>query len=144
MRGEFSFNIELTKFLQRATVVTVNLAKNLIPSKKNQKSLFECCLDLAIVLNFYYRRIVGSATSDRLKKDLALTALSRAIAIRQPGPELIHYSYRGSQYCSYEYWGLYQWWKTHSNHQERTGLANCVADKYGGNNTAWKIYRRVR
>lgn len=60
-------------------------------------------LYLAIVLDLYSRRIVGWATSDRLKKDLATTALSRAIAIRQPKPGLIHHSDRGSQYCSYDY-----------------------------------------
>lgn len=60
-------------------------------------------LYLAIVLDFYARRIVGWATSNRLKKDLALTALHRAIITRQPDPGLIHHSDRGSQYCSDEY-----------------------------------------
>jgi transposase InsO family protein len=60
-------------------------------------------LYLAIVLDLCSRKIVGWATSDRLKKDLATTALSRAIAIRQPKPGLIHHSDRGSQYCSYDY-----------------------------------------
>jgi putative transposase len=41
-------------------------------------------LYLAIVLDLYSRRIVGWATSDRLKKDLALKALSQAILIRRP------------------------------------------------------------
>ena len=59
-------------------------------------------LYLAIVLNLYARRSVGCATSDRLKKDLALKALRRAIALRQPEPGLIHHLDRGSQYCSHE------------------------------------------
>jgi putative transposase len=46
-------------------------------------------LYLAIVLDLYSRRIIGWATSDRLKKDLALNALRRAIAVRQPSPGLI-------------------------------------------------------
>ena len=45
-------------------------------------------LYLAIVLDLYSRRIVGWATSDRLKKDLALHALRRAIALRSPLPGL--------------------------------------------------------
>jgi putative transposase len=49
-------------------------------------------LYLAIVLDLYSRRIVGWETSDRLKKDLAITALKRAIATRQPAPGLIHHS----------------------------------------------------
>ncbi len=60
-------------------------------------------LYLAIVLDFYSRRIVGWAVSDRLKRDLALTALRRAIALRKPSPGLIHHSDRGSQYCSDDY-----------------------------------------
>lgn len=60
-------------------------------------------LYLAIVLDFYSRRIVGWATSDRLKKDLAVNALRRAIALRQPSPGLIQHTDRGSQYCSHDY-----------------------------------------
>jgi len=40
-------------------------------------------LYLAIVLDLFSRRIVGWQTSDRLKRDLAITALKRAIATRQ-------------------------------------------------------------
>lgn len=60
-------------------------------------------LYLAIVLDFHSRRIVGWATSDRMKRDLALRALQRAITMRQPPPGLIHHSDRGSQYCSDDY-----------------------------------------
>ena len=49
-------------------------------------------LYLAIVLDLFSRRIVGWATSDRLKKDLALNAMRRAIAMRRPPPGLIHHS----------------------------------------------------
>ena len=38
-----------------------------------------------------------------MKKDLALTALKRALAVRQPSAGLIHHSDRGSQYCSGDY-----------------------------------------
>lgn len=60
-------------------------------------------LYLAIVLDLYSRRIVGWETSDRLKKNLAITALKRAIVTRQPPWGLIHHSDRGSQYFSYDY-----------------------------------------
>ena len=60
-------------------------------------------LYLAIVLDLYSRRIVGWATSDRLKKDLAISALKRAIAVRRPSRGLLHHSDRGSQYCAYDY-----------------------------------------
>lgn len=54
-------------------------------------------LYLAIVMDLHSRRIVGWATSDRLKRDLALEALRRAVALRRPEPWLIHHSDRGSQ-----------------------------------------------
>jgi putative transposase len=60
-------------------------------------------LYLAIVVDLFSRRIVGWATSDRMKKDLALTALKRALAVRQPAHGIIHHSDRGSQYCSGAY-----------------------------------------
>ena len=66
-------------------------------------STAEGWLYLAIVLDLFSKRIVGWATSERLKKDLALTALSRAIALRRPPLGLIHHSDRGSQYCSLDY-----------------------------------------
>jgi putative transposase len=65
-------------------------------------------LYLAIVLDLYSRRIVGWATSDRLKKGLALKALNQAILMRQPPTGLIHHSDRGSQYCSDDYRRLLQ------------------------------------
>ena len=65
-------------------------------------------LYLAIVLDLFSRRIVGWATRDRLKKDLAIRALRKAIAMRSPPPGLIHHSDRGSQYCSIDYRRLLQ------------------------------------
>ena len=60
-------------------------------------------LYLAIVLDLFSRRIIGWAVSDRLKKDLALSALRRALVLRQPKTGILHHSDRGSQYCSYDY-----------------------------------------
>ncbi len=50
-------------------------------------------------LSSYYR--LGSTGPD--EKDLAIYALKKAIAIRQPKPGLIQHWDRGSQYASYEY-----------------------------------------
>jgi putative transposase len=60
-------------------------------------------LYLAIILDLFARRVVGWAVSDRLHKELALEALRKTLAIRQPGKDLIHHSDRGSQYCSTAY-----------------------------------------
>lgn len=79
-------------------------------------------LYLAIVLDLYSRRIVGWAVSDRLKKDLALNALRKAIALRNPPAGLIHHSDRGSQYCSYDYQRLL---KYHHMVPSMSGKGNC-------------------
>ncbi len=60
-------------------------------------------LYLAVVIDLYARRVVGWAVSDRLHKELALSALRRALAVRRPEAGLLHHSDRGSQYCSIEY-----------------------------------------
>ena len=63
-------------------------------------------LYLAVVLDLFSRRVVGWATSDRLKRDLAVEALRRALVPRNPAPGLVHHSDRGSQYCSVDYQAL--------------------------------------
>ncbi len=56
-----------------------------------------------MVIDLFARRVVGWATSDRLHKELALSALRRAIIIRRPPAGLIHHADRGGQYCAIEY-----------------------------------------
>jgi putative transposase len=60
-------------------------------------------LYLAVIIDLYSRRVIGWAVSDRLKRDLPIEALKRAIALRQPPSGVIHHSDRGSQYCSNDY-----------------------------------------
>jgi transposase InsO family protein len=60
-------------------------------------------LYLAVVIDLFARRVVGWATSDRLHKELALSALSKVLTLRRPAKGLIHHSDRGSQYCSNGY-----------------------------------------
>jgi transposase InsO family protein len=79
-------------------------------------------LYLAIVVDLFSRRIVGWATSDRMKKDLALTAMKRALALRQPPQGIIHHSDRGSQYCSDEYQKLLT---DHGVVPSMSGKGNC-------------------
>jgi len=50
------------------------------------------------------RRIVGWAMEDHMRVDLTLNALNMAIEQRQPPPDLLHHSDRGSQYAA----GAYQ------------------------------------
>jgi putative transposase len=58
---------------------------------------------LAVVLDAWSRRVVGWALDRSLAARLAVTALERAIAARQPGPGLVHHSDRGIQYASHDY-----------------------------------------
>lgn len=60
-------------------------------------------LYLAVIIDLHSRRVVGWAVSNRLKKGLALQALNRAVALRNPPPDCIHHTDRGSQYCSHDY-----------------------------------------
>ena len=57
----------------------------------------------AIILDLYSRRVVGWATSHRLKDDLVIEAFEKACLLRNPKPGLIFHSDRGSQYASYEF-----------------------------------------
>jgi putative transposase len=59
-----------------------------------------------MVLDLFSPRVVGWTTIDRLKRDLAVAALRRALAARNPAPGLVHHSDRGSQYCSVDYQAL--------------------------------------
>ena len=60
-------------------------------------------LYLAIVLDFYSRKVVGWAFSDSLKTDLCSRALKMALIRRGFPQEIIHHSDRGVQYASTEY-----------------------------------------
>ena len=61
-------------------------------------------LYLAVVLDLFSRRVVGWATADHLRSELACDALRMALEHRRPKGELLHHSDRGVQYAS----GAYQ------------------------------------
>jgi transposase InsO family protein len=63
---------------------------------------------LAVVLDAFSRLVVGWALERSLASRLAIAALERAIARRQPPPGLVHHSDRGIQYASAEYVALVQ------------------------------------
>jgi putative transposase len=63
---------------------------------------------LAVILDAFSRKVVGWALDRSLATRLALSALEKAIAARQPPPGLVHHSDRGVQYASVEYVKLLQ------------------------------------
>jgi putative transposase len=60
-------------------------------------------LYLAVVLDLFSRRVVGWATADHLRSELACDALRMALEHRRPKGELLHHSDRGVQYASEAY-----------------------------------------
>ncbi len=60
-------------------------------------------LYLAGVKDLATREILGHAMSNRMTKELTLTALQKAIRYRTPQINCIHHSDRGSQYCALSY-----------------------------------------
>ncbi len=58
---------------------------------------------LATVMDAYSRRVMGWCLARTLEAELALTALERALAQRQPPPGWIHHSDRGVQYACAAY-----------------------------------------
>ena len=60
-------------------------------------------LYLAIVLDTFSRRIVGWSLHESLERELATSALEKALEGRRPPPGLLHHTDRGSQYASGDY-----------------------------------------
>jgi len=59
---------------------------------------------LAVVLDAFSRRVIGSALEAHLQASLAIAALIQALAARRPAPgSLIHHSDRGVQYACADY-----------------------------------------
>jgi putative transposase len=61
---------------------------------------------LAVILDAFSRRVVGWAVDCTLVATLAIAALEKAVAERQPTPGLVHHSDRGIQYASGDYVAL--------------------------------------
>ena len=58
---------------------------------------------LAVILDGFSRRVVGWALDCTLAASLAIAALNKAVAERQPPPGVVHHSDRGIQYASSDY-----------------------------------------
>jgi len=88
-----------------------NLVKGMLINRLNQVWLADITyirirtgfVYLAAMLDACSRRVIGYAVSTRLNTELTLEALRMAIALRKPGPGIIHHSDQGVQYASGEY-----------------------------------------
>lgn len=63
-------------------------------------------LYLAVVLDLFSRKIVGWSMAPNMPAELVCSAMQLAVAQRQPPPDLIAHSDRGSQYASASYGAL--------------------------------------
>jgi putative transposase len=101
----------LTTDSQHSLEVAINLARRMKLTGVNQLWVADITyiqvwrefVFLAVVLDAFSRKVVGWELSRSLGSGLALTALEKAIAERQPPPGLVHHSDRGSHYASLEY-----------------------------------------
>jgi len=63
-------------------------------------------LYLAVVIDFYSRKVLGHAFSNSLESSLVCQALVKAVGKHDLPEELVHHSDRGSQYASFRYRAL--------------------------------------
>ena len=104
----------LTTDSQHDLEVYLNLAKRMKLTAVNQLWIADLTyirlhsefVYLAVILDAWSRRVVGWSLDRSLGARLAVTALERAVASRQPQPGLVHHSDRGIQYASHDYASL--------------------------------------
>ena len=65
-------------------------------------------LYLAVIIDLFFRQVIGWAMSERMTTDLVCDALQMAVFKRKRPKSVIVHSDRGSQYCSHAYRELLQ------------------------------------
>jgi putative transposase len=118
MRADNLLSLRARPFIPRTTdsrhgfAIAPNLTRGLAPGGLDQiwvadityVRLAEDFVYLAVILDAFSRKVIGWALADHLEAGLAIEALDRAIAARNPAPDsLIHHSDRGVQYASSAY-----------------------------------------
>lgn len=100
-------------------------------------------LYLAAVMDLYSKAIVGWSMSERLTRDLVISAMMMAIWTRKPGRDLIHHSDRGSQYASDDFQSLLD---GHGIECSMSGTGNCydnaAMESWFGLLKRERVYRR--
>ena len=72
--------------------------------------------------DLFTHEIVGYSLGERMTKDLVRESLLRAVEAKRPPRGLMHHSDRGSQYCSYEYRQLLDYFEMKAS---MSGKGNC-------------------
>ena len=82
---------------------------------------------LALLMDLYSRRIIGWEYASRMTGELVLSALYRAINLRQPEAGVIHHSDRGGQYASKKYRGVL---RRSQMQQSMSAAGNCYDNAF--------------
>ena len=77
---------------------------------------------VAIVIDLFSRKVVGWALRKSLSRELAISALNKALTMRRPPQQLVHHTDRGCQYASRDYRRLLA---SHGLIQSMSGAGNC-------------------
>lgn len=77
---------------------------------------------VAVIIDLFSRKVVGWALRKSLSRELAMTALTKALMLRQPPERLVHHTDRGCQYASRDYRKLLA---TNGLIQSMSGAGNC-------------------
>ena len=90
-------------------------------------------LYLATVIDLYSNKIIGHAMSDRINKQLVITAISNALVARKYPTGVIVHSDRGSQYASNDYKSLLKKYKLIGSMSRKDNCwDNAVAENFFG------------
>ena len=99
---------KLEVFLNLASRMTVTGVNQLWVADITYIRLHREFVYLAVMLDAFSRKVVGWALDRSLASRLAIVALERAIARRQPPAGVVHHSDRGIQYAATEYVAVLQ------------------------------------
>jgi len=101
-------------------------------------------LYLAIVMDFYSRKIVGFAMGNSLHAELCGLALKQACVLRQPPEELVHHSDRGVQYASLSYRALLQSYRLiQSMSRKGNCYDNAMVESFFHTLKVERVHRRI-
>lgn len=110
-KGYKNYSVTTTKSNHKYKVFDNLLKRNFAATKPNQVFVGDITyirtdegwLYLATVIDLYSRKIIGHSMSNRMTKDLVISALQKALKSRGYPKGVIVHSDRGSQYASNEY-----------------------------------------
>ena len=111
VKGYKNYSVTTTKSNHKYKVFDNLLKRDFNTTKPNQAFVGDITyirtdegwLYLATVIDLYSRKIIGHSMSNRMTRDLVISALQKALKSRGYPKDVIIHSDRGSQYASNEY-----------------------------------------